>query len=75
MAGRHITEEKEAEMRSLLEALQDAFPYTIEGLLLFAQTIINTLIVGRPDLNRMQGDILKFLYGGNQFRMIMAQRG
>lgn len=58
-----------------LEQLQEAFPYTSDGFLLFAQTIINLLITGNPNLNRMQADICKYLFGGPLYRMIQAQRG
>lgn len=58
-----------------LHELQQTFPYTIAGLLSFAQVVINTLITGNPDLNRVQADILKFLFGGNKYRMVEAQRG
>lgn len=58
-----------------LHQLQETFPYTVQGLLSFAQVVINTLITGNPDLNRVQADILKFLLTGNKYRMIEAQRG
>lgn len=73
--GRKLDPRKRLEKWEAMDTLQQAFPYTVDGLKLFAQTIINTLIVGNPDLNRMQGDILKFLFLGNMYRMIMAQRG
>ena len=73
--GRKLDPVKRLEKWEALDTLQQAFPYSVDGLKLFAQTIINTLIVGNPDLNRMQGDILKFLFMGNMYRMIMAQRG
>ena len=41
----------------LLHELQQTFPYTVQGLLSFAQVVINTLITGNPDLNRVQADI------------------
>ncbi|MGL5456740.1 MAG: phage terminase large subunit [Citrobacter telavivensis] len=59
----------------MLQQLQETFPYTVQGLLSFAQVVINTLITGNPDLNRVQADILKFLFGGNKYRMVEAQRG
>lgn len=58
-----------------LQELQETFPYTVAGLLSFAQVVINTLITGNPDLNRVQADILKFLFGGSKYRMVEAQRG
>lgn len=75
MAGRDLTSEQQVEIWKKLHELQAAFPYTATGLCFFAQVIINTLIVGKPDLNRMQADILKFLLTGNKYRMVMAQRG
>ena len=59
----------------VLRELQQTFPYTVQGLLSFAQVVINTLITGNPDLNRVQADILKFLFAGNKYRMVEAQRG
>lgn len=59
----------------LLHELQETFPYTVQGLLSFSQVVINTLITGNPDLNRVQADILKFLFSGNKYRMVEAQRG
>ena len=58
-----------------LHELQQTFPYTAEGLLMFAETVIHTLIPGNPHLNRMQADILKFLFYGNRLRLIEAPRG
>lgn len=58
-----------------LHQLQETFPYTVQGLLSFAQVVINNLITGNPDLNRVQADILKFLFSGNKYRMVEAQRG
>lgn len=58
-----------------LRELQAAFPYTLKGLCEFAQVVIHTTIVGKPNLNRVQADILSFLFSGHKFRMVMAQRG
>ena len=58
-----------------LQDLRETFPLTEEGLHLFAQTIVNLTIVGNPNLNRMQKDILSFLLLGHKYRMVMAQRG
>ena len=72
------TRESQAEALArweLLHELQQTFPYTVQGLLSFAQVVIHTLITGNPDLNRVQADILKFLFGGNKYRMVEAQRG
>lgn len=63
------------EMWNQLEELQETFPFTIAGLMLFAQTVLNQTIVGKPDLNRVQADILKFLLSGGKYIMIQAQRG
>lgn len=58
-----------------LHQLQETFPYRVQGLLSFAQVVISNLITGNPDLNRVQADILKFLFSGNKYRMVEAQRG
>lgn len=72
------TRESQAEALArweLLQELQETFPYTVQGLLSFAQVVINNLITGNPDLNRVQADILKFLFAGSKYRMVEAQRG
>lgn len=58
-----------------LESLQETFPYSVEGLLDFAQICIKELIPGRPDLNETQADILSYMLTGNKYRMVQAQRG
>ena len=58
-----------------LGELQEAFPYSEEGLLTFADVVIHALIPGSPHLNRVQADILKFMFNGNKYRMVEAQRG
>lgn len=63
------------EQHKKLSELQAAFPYTLQGLWDFAQVVINTTIQGNPDLNRVQADILAYLFLGHKYRMIMAQRG
>lgn len=68
------TSDKLEKLRMLI-ALQECFPYTEEGLLDFAELVINTLIPGHPHLNRVQADILRFLFNGGQYRMVQAQRG
>jgi len=60
--------------KKLLE-LQAAFPYTFQGLCELAQVVLHGTIHGRPRLNRVQADILGFLFSGHKFRMVMAQRG
>jgi len=55
--------------------VQETFPNTEEGFLLFAQVVINTLITGNPSLNRLQADMCKYLFGGPLYRMLQAQRG
>lgn len=75
MAGQYLSVDEKVERSQKLEELQEMFPYTEEGLCFFAQCIINMTIVGNPDLNRMQADILGFLFGGHKYRMVMAQRG
>ena len=58
-----------------LRAIQEAFPYTVQGLLDFANHCIYTLVRGSPTLNRVQADILAWLFIGHKYRGIMAQRG
>lgn len=58
-----------------LELLQEAFPYTTQGLMDFAQVCIKELIPGGPDLNATQADILSYMLNGNKYRMVQAQRG
>lgn len=58
-----------------LRELQETFPYTPQGLMAFAETVIHSLIPGNPHLNRMQADILKFLFSGRKYRLIEAPRG
>jgi 2'-5' RNA ligase len=73
--AKNMSEDKQLEMLEALEEVQEAFPFTLEGFLLFAQTCINLLIPGNPDLNRLQADICKWLFLGPKFRMVQAQRG
>ena len=75
MAKREISREVELEMRLALSEVQETFPNTEEGFLLFAQTCVNELIRGNPDLNRIQADICKWLFNGPKYRMVQAQRG
>lgn len=67
-------EDGQARLDALRE-VQEAFPDTLEGFLLFAQVCINSLIRGNPDLNRVQADICEWLFGGPKYRMVEAQRG
>lgn len=69
------TAEEQIALWGQLEELQKTFPYTVAGLLLFASTCLDELIPGKPKLNRVQADILRFLFQGNQYRMVQAQRG
>lgn len=75
MTARVMSKDQRNEKKRQLDELREAFPYTVSGLCFLAQVIINTLIVGKPDLNRMQADILSFLLTGHKYRMVMAQRG
>lgn len=70
-----LTAQEKLEKWQMLVQLQEMFPNTVSGLLSFAQVVINTLIIGNPSLNRMQADILRFLFIGNKYRMVQAQRG
>lgn len=75
MSGQVMPEGEKLQRFRALKDLRDTFPLTEDGLHLFAQTIISMTIVGNPNLNRMQKDILSFLLTGNKYRMVMAQRG
>ncbi|AUG87658.1 DNA packaging protein [Vibrio phage VEN] len=75
MAGQNLSIQEKVARWHMLKSLQEAFPLSVAGLLAFAQVVINTTIVGNPNLNRMQADILRFLFSGHKYRMIMAQRG
>lgn len=72
---RELSPEEQLERVQALEAVREAFPNTLEGFLLFAQTVINELIPGKPDLNRVQADICRWLFLGPEYRMVQAQRG
>lgn len=67
--------EQKLKMWEDLETLQEAFPYTVEGLLQFAQICIKELIPGNNDLNAVQADILEYMLTGKKYRMVQAQRG
>jgi hypothetical protein len=73
--AKNLPEDKQLEMWQALEEVRETFQFNVEGFLLFAQTCINLLIPGNPDLNRVQADICKWLFAGPKFRMIQAQRG
>ena len=75
MARREMGREDQLFRHNALVEVQEAFPNTLDGFLLFAQTCISELIRGNPDLNRVQADILKWLFGGPKYRMVQAQRG
>ena len=75
MAKREMSAEDELVMRKSLQEVQETFPNTLEGFLLFAQTCINLLIKGNPNLTKVQADICKWLYLGPTYRMVQAQRG
>lgn len=75
MAGQFLSNDDQVVKERQMVELREEFPFTVEGLCYFAQVIINMTIVGNPNLNRMQADILKFLFNGHKYRMVMAQRG
>lgn len=58
-----------------LEKLQELFPFTKEGLWMFASLVLEKTIVGAPVLNRTQKNILAFLLSGGRFLGIQASRG
>lgn len=75
MAKREISTVDGRSRLNALTEVQEAFPFTEDGFLLFAQVVINTLIRGNPNMNRIQADICLWLYGGPKYRMVEAQRG
>lgn len=58
-----------------LNELQETFPYTVDGLILFSSMVLEICIPNSPKINRVQIDILKFLCFGGQFIGVEAQRG
>ena len=75
MSGQYLSVNDKVEREQKIVELREMFPNTIEGLCFFAQVIINMTIVGDNNLNRMQADILHWLFLGHKYRMVMAQRG
>jgi len=75
MAKREISTVDGRSRLNALTEVQEAFPFTEDGFLLFAQVVINTLIRGNPNMNRIQADICLWLFGGPKYRMVEAQRG
>ena len=75
MARREMSKEDQLIRHKALAEVQEAFPNTEAGFLLFAQTCISELIRGGPDMNRVQADICKWLFNGPKYRMVQAQRG
>lgn len=60
--------------RDLLD-LQETYPNTVYGLLLFAQRCIYSLIPGNHSLVAEQADILKWMFLGPLYRGVEANRG
>ncbi len=75
MARKELTFEERRGRYDALKSVQEAFPFTITGFLLFTQTCLSELVRGAPDLNRQQADICKWLFLGPKYRMVQAQRG
>lgn len=75
MAGRSMPIEDQIAKWEELKSLQATFPYTVEGLLAFGNYVVNNLIKGSPNINRVQADMLIWLFSGFKYRMIQAQRG
>lgn len=75
MARKELSYEEKLERYEALRAVQEAFPNTLGGFLLFVQTCLSELVRGSPDLNRIQADICKWLFLGPKYRMVQAQRG
>lgn len=67
--------ETQVKMWDEIRLLQEAFPYTQQGLFDFAQLVISLTISGSPTLNRTQKSILTFLLNGGRFLGIQASRG
>lgn len=72
---REMSLDEQLSRREALQEVRETFPYTEEGFLLFAQVCINSLIQGKPDLNRVQADMCRYLMSGPTYRMLQAQRG
>lgn len=75
MAKREMSVEDGNARLDALSEVQETFPFTEAGFLFFAQVVINELIRGNPDLNRVQADICAWLFSGPKYRMVEAQRG
>lgn len=75
MAKARESVQEAAKRWDMLAELQEAFPWTVTGLLEFADVVIHSLIPGKPHLNRVQADILTFMFEGHKYRMVEAQRG
>ncbi|QHJ79419.1 MAG: hypothetical protein [Caudoviricetes sp.] len=76
--GRRINRKDKAaqiQMWEELGKLQEIFPFTIEGLCLFASLVLERTITGSPKLNRTQRNILLFLLTGGKYIGIQASRG
>lgn len=58
-----------------LEQVRELFPWTTQGLFMFASLVLEKTIVGSPLLNKTQQDILRFLFSGGKFLGIQASRG
>lgn len=67
--------EAQLRMWQEMEQLRELFPWSLEGLYLFASLVLEKTIVGAPKLNRTQRDILSFLLFGGKFLGIQASRG
>lgn len=67
--------EAQLKMWQELESIRELFPYTREGLFMFASLVLEKTIVGQPKLNPTQQDILSFLLLGGKFLGIQASRG
>ncbi|QHJ81670.1 MAG: hypothetical protein [Caudoviricetes sp.] len=67
--------ETQLAMHKELEQIRELFPWSLEGLFVFASLVLDATIVGKPKLNRTQKDILAFLLFGGKFLGIQASRG
>lgn len=67
--------EAQLKMWQEMEQLRELFPWSREGLHIFASLVLEKTIVGSPKLNPTQKDMLNFLFDGGKFIGIQASRG
>lgn len=67
--------EAQLRMWQELEKIRELFPWSLQGLFMFASLVLEKTITGQPKLNPTQKDILAFLLTGGKFLGIQASRG